>query len=326
MDRVSALQAEIKELKEMISANATYQKKKGPANPDLKCSNSNCNGVGHTIENCFKMGGGKQGQYPSWWKGKRDAPLPSANNATTTRFFAGHTEIIALNVDTIKELTNPNSPNRILADTGASHHFFHNRNSFTSYTPQDGIVGSSSRKGTSFSIHGRGNVEIRTKYYGKEHIITFPNTYHSPDISSDLISIGTLDKLGYKFTIGSGILRFITKDDKVMLEAKLTNGLYVVQGNALSPMPPNINPTAHTTTLDALDKLWHRRGGHRQAQRIVDAAKLLDGLPIKPHRSSIAGTCEFCLLANSRKEPYPDSSEIITEPLDLWEVNIWGPA
>ncbi|THU81454.1 hypothetical protein K435DRAFT_693570, partial [Dendrothele bispora CBS 962.96] len=80
-EKVSAMQAEINELKERIVA---MQTRKGPANPDLKCSNQNCKGIGHTIENCFKLGGGKQGQYPKWWKGKRDVPVPAASNATSS--------------------------------------------------------------------------------------------------------------------------------------------------------------------------------------------------------------------------------------------------
>ncbi|KAJ3818109.1 hypothetical protein F5880DRAFT_1626123 [Lentinula raphanica] len=64
-DRVSALQAEVEQLKALLTQN----KPRGPLNPDLVCSNPNCKGKGHTIENCWKMGGGKQGQYPKWWKG-----------------------------------------------------------------------------------------------------------------------------------------------------------------------------------------------------------------------------------------------------------------
>ncbi|KAJ3816512.1 hypothetical protein F5880DRAFT_1494211, partial [Lentinula raphanica] len=83
-DRVAALQAEVDELKIALAANVPQRR--GPANPDLVCTNPNCKGKGHTIENCWKLGGGKQGQYPKWWKGRRDAPLltPSANATTTT--------------------------------------------------------------------------------------------------------------------------------------------------------------------------------------------------------------------------------------------------
>ncbi|THU98125.1 hypothetical protein K435DRAFT_661505, partial [Dendrothele bispora CBS 962.96] len=79
MDKVSALQSEVKQLKEQIVA---MQARKGPANPGLKCTNQNCNRVGHTIENCFRKGGGKEGQYPSWWKGKRDNSTSTTTSAT----------------------------------------------------------------------------------------------------------------------------------------------------------------------------------------------------------------------------------------------------
>ncbi|THU97011.1 hypothetical protein K435DRAFT_573131, partial [Dendrothele bispora CBS 962.96] len=81
MDKVSALQTEVKQLKEQIVA---MQAKKGPANPSLKCTNPNCNRVGHTVENCFRKGGGKEGQYPSWWKGKRDNTTNATASAANT--------------------------------------------------------------------------------------------------------------------------------------------------------------------------------------------------------------------------------------------------
>ncbi|KAJ3996497.1 hypothetical protein F5050DRAFT_1807705 [Lentinula boryana] len=82
-DRVSALQAEVDSLKALFIQNRS----KGPTNPDLTCSNPHCKGRGHTIENCWKIGGGKQGQYPKWWKGQRDTPVsenPAANHTTTS--------------------------------------------------------------------------------------------------------------------------------------------------------------------------------------------------------------------------------------------------
>ncbi|THV03655.1 hypothetical protein K435DRAFT_817177 [Dendrothele bispora CBS 962.96] len=81
-DKILAMQAEINELKERIVAmQATC---KTTVNPDLKCSNPNCKGIGHMIKNCFKLGGGKQGKYPKWWKRKQDASLPNAPNTMLT--------------------------------------------------------------------------------------------------------------------------------------------------------------------------------------------------------------------------------------------------
>jgi hypothetical protein len=51
----------------------------------LVCTNPTCVTVGrkgHTIEECFHPGGGKAGQYPSWWQGKKHG-APSANTTNT---------------------------------------------------------------------------------------------------------------------------------------------------------------------------------------------------------------------------------------------------
>ncbi|KAF8814997.1 hypothetical protein BYT27DRAFT_7045930, partial [Phlegmacium glaucopus] len=52
----------------------------------LTCSNPLCGCTGHTIDKCFKPGGGMEGQYPDWWKKKGTAnskSKPTANIATT---------------------------------------------------------------------------------------------------------------------------------------------------------------------------------------------------------------------------------------------------
>ncbi|KAJ7483703.1 hypothetical protein B0H11DRAFT_1914584 [Mycena galericulata] len=55
----------------------------------LVCSNVQCCAVGrkgHTIDKCFWPGGGKEGQWPSWWKGKRTGAPPAANVVETFVF------------------------------------------------------------------------------------------------------------------------------------------------------------------------------------------------------------------------------------------------
>ncbi|KAF9258363.1 hypothetical protein L218DRAFT_981784 [Marasmius fiardii PR-910] len=85
-DKISVLQAKIKQLEVALAANNSP---KGPRDPSLVCTNPNCKGKGHLIESCWKLGGGKQGQYPKWWKGKRDAPILSQSaNFTTTQGFS----------------------------------------------------------------------------------------------------------------------------------------------------------------------------------------------------------------------------------------------
>jgi len=62
---VIALQADIKSFKGTRGGTINLDKQ------HLKCSNQSCRKVGHLIADCFQAGGGKAGQYPHWWKGKR---------------------------------------------------------------------------------------------------------------------------------------------------------------------------------------------------------------------------------------------------------------
>ncbi|KAJ3710790.1 hypothetical protein C8R42DRAFT_533626, partial [Lentinula raphanica] len=97
-----------------------------------KCRN--CQRSGHIAEDCFRKGGGKEGQYPSWWKGKRDT------NTTSSSSHAANTA----SLPEVGELTQHygltasypgESPGDVFADTGASDHFFRDRGDFVSYTP-----------------------------------------------------------------------------------------------------------------------------------------------------------------------------------------------
>jgi len=86
VDTVKALEATILTLQaEMRSFKPYNQCERGTTNPNkahLICSNSLCGKIGHLIEDCFGQGGGKAGQYPPWYKGKRITR--SANMATSS--------------------------------------------------------------------------------------------------------------------------------------------------------------------------------------------------------------------------------------------------
>jgi hypothetical protein len=61
------------------------------ARKNLICSNPQCNAPGHkghTIADCFWPGGGKEGQWPSWWKGKRPMGAATVNYLETFAFTA----------------------------------------------------------------------------------------------------------------------------------------------------------------------------------------------------------------------------------------------
>ncbi|KAJ3983362.1 hypothetical protein F5890DRAFT_1382612, partial [Lentinula detonsa] len=97
--------------------------------PEKKCRN--CQRSGHLIEECFRKGGGKEGQYPPWWKGRKEnpgtTPMNSAANAMTIPEVGELTQHYGLTVSSTGE------NGEIFADSGASDHFFRDRADFITY-------------------------------------------------------------------------------------------------------------------------------------------------------------------------------------------------
>ncbi|KAJ3993049.1 hypothetical protein F5050DRAFT_1533745, partial [Lentinula boryana] len=100
--------------------------------PEKKCGN--CQRNGHVMEECFRKGGGKEGQYPAWWRGKKDvnggaiaanlATAPGKNNpkvAELTQYYG------------LTAYRQERDSSEIYADTGASDHFFRDRDDFVTY-------------------------------------------------------------------------------------------------------------------------------------------------------------------------------------------------
>ncbi|KAJ3738758.1 hypothetical protein EV360DRAFT_14218, partial [Lentinula raphanica] len=77
------------------------------------------------------------------------------------------------------------------------------RSDFISYEPYSSS-GQSSEQDTTFEIVGRGRARKTLIEGDKEITLTFENALHAPRITSDLISVGRLDQLGYQILFGGG--------------------------------------------------------------------------------------------------------------------------
>jgi hypothetical protein len=55
------------------------------------------------MDDCFQPGGGKEEQYPVWWRGKHSAPSASANFTTTVDGNIKSSEHYALSASVIPD-------------------------------------------------------------------------------------------------------------------------------------------------------------------------------------------------------------------------------
>jgi hypothetical protein len=338
---VIALQAEMKTLKS----------NRGTPNPNkahLKCTNTQCGKTGHLVDDCFQPGGGKAGQYPPWWKGKRtQTPSVPSANLTTSSIAAGdvttggHYALSALlDIRDIEDFITQNIPverkvaltvaenpgtlsmgTACVADSGCTTHFFKSREAFSSYKSLEKAAGQSSKEGTNFTVLGMGTVQMKVVYNGLEQTLTFRDALHAPDVTANLISISRLDLAGWDIVFGGRKTRFF-KDKKEIFRGILKNGLYLVGGSFISNIPTAL--TARSLRSPGDIALWHHRFGHFGIGRIVEASKHVNGLEITS--KDIIGKCEDCIIGNQKRRPYDEDIIPETEVLRLTNIDIWGPA
>ena len=124
------------------AAMAATSKDKGKSKSKLDKHCNNCKKKGHTKENCFAKGGGKEGEAPDWWKKKfgKDESKGTAANAVEKEeesvAFLTYTENFALVVTSDfreEALATGIAKHGTIIDCGASNHFSPEREQFLNY-------------------------------------------------------------------------------------------------------------------------------------------------------------------------------------------------
>ncbi|KAH9696615.1 hypothetical protein KPL71_023232 [Citrus sinensis] len=136
-------------------------------------------------------------------------------------------------------------------DSGCSFHMCPNKNLFTNYETCDGgivVMGNDS----SCRVVGRGSIRLKM-FDGM--IRELRDVRHVPDLKRNLISLGMLDKIGCLVELELGILK-VLKGSMVVMKWNMSNGLYVLQGSAVTGDVAMSNQKLNKTML------WHMRLGH----------------------------------------------------------------
>jgi transposase InsO family protein len=162
-----------------------------------------------------------------------------------------------------------------------------------------------------FEIVGIGSVQIKTH---DGTVRTLTNVRHVPRMKRNLISLGTIESLGYKYAGGNGVLK-ISKGNLVVLKANRINSLYHLQGTTVtgSAAVSTIASDPHIT------KLWHMRLGHmsEKGMHLLCKKGLLDNI-------GKLDFCEHCVFGKQKRVSFSSATHQTKGILDYIHSDLWG--
>ena len=161
--------------------------------------------------------------------------------------------------------SNDRSNDKWVLDIACTFHMSPKRNWFTTY---DSVNGGSILMGNNVAskIVGIGAIKIRMH----DGIVrTLTNVRHIQDLKKNLISLGTLDSLRYKYSGEGGVIR-VSKGSLVIMNGNKVDDLYFLQGSTVTGsavVSSSDDPDPDTTCL------WHMRLGHMSERGMTILSK-----------------------------------------------------
>jgi len=150
-----------------------------------------CHKFGHYKKDCFKLKEKEKENVRRKSQDEKSSVVSVAEKASTSH------EVLSVTVFDAR------SRDEWVLDSGCSYHICPQRDWFVTYQPIDGgtvLMGNNMPCKTI----GIGSIKIRMH----DSIVgTLSNVRHVPDLKKNLISLGTLNSNGYKFSTEGGVLR-----------------------------------------------------------------------------------------------------------------------
>src|SRR6267154_1598612 len=197
----------------------------------------NCGKAGHWEKDCWRPGGGKEGQGPKQQakKGKSKGKSETANTATTAPptaevAFACTSDF----VDVANAMNIPKDRRGALIDCGASRHFSPARTYFVTFrtiTPRD----IHTADGRPVQAIGEGDMIIELPNGSESTKVRLKDVLYAPHMAFTLISVSIMDKAGMAILAQGEMCKIITAppESKIIARIPLSQGLYRVSGLSL---------------------------------------------------------------------------------------------
>jgi hypothetical protein len=166
----------------------------------------------------------------------------------------------------------------------------------------------------SSKVVGIGSIRIKM-FDGTVKILT--DVRHVPDIKKSLISLGFLDRGGYKTIVQGGVMK-VYKGILLVMKAKNIGNLFLLEGRTESDHAIMVSKNDSDSV-----RLWHQRLGHMSEQglKVLTDCKLLPSL-----KSLKLDFCKHCIYGKQNRQRFKTGRHTSKGILDYIHSDVWGPS
>ncbi len=271
-----------------------------------------CGKPGHTKKRCFKLKAELRKQS-------------SASAPASSKPGRYDLKSVALFAEAAMSATTDDVFGLWVIDSGASAHMTCFLEKLVDYKPFDQPKPVTIGDNTQLLALGSGTACFvsREEHDGTEVAVEVHNVWYVPNLALNLLSVKKLlrGKCSVVFTDSSCTINL------------LDSTLHAVQQGSLWVLPEYTVEDSIACIATELGQakfdLWHRRFGHLgQANLLKLVSKaMVQGMDVsvKDLQQPGGSVCEPCVLAKHSRQPFPTSSRVVSEKLDLVHMDVCGP-
>jgi transposase InsO family protein len=198
-------------------------------------------------------------------------------------------------------------------DSGATRHLSPYRSDFTTYAHLDTPIYFNAANQQKFAAVGIGSLAIHTPNGLSTSTLTLHDVLHSPSVGCTLVSLGALDKRGYRASLGSGHLElFAPGGERVCRIPRNSRGLYRV-----------VHSGDAANSAELMSVMEHIAPA--SARALVEKG-LVTGIKLDPNLRE--GDCDACIFARATRRPVP-KVRVGPQAQNFGEEihsDVWGPS
>ena len=179
-------------------------------NPHAGKTCNYCRKLGHIVANCWQL------------QKKREKDEDNSHEPAEPSFVEFDSDGDVL----FATSTERGSDSDWILDSGCTYHMCPHKDWFSTYDPVDSTIVHMGNN-AQCNVIGIGTVKIKTH---DGVLRTLSNVRHVPDLKRNLISLGTLESKGCKYSAEGGVLK-VSKGTRILLKGLRQGGLYVLQAS-----------------------------------------------------------------------------------------------